>query len=73
LIGYGTTFNIEAKGSHFLDVASMQPTSGQKPAVFYKQFCCGFFNNLRKKDDKIVDDNTKLSEDEKISPTFESA
>jgi hypothetical protein len=66
-------YNIESKGSHFLDVASMQPTPGQKPAVFYKRFRCGFLNNLRKKDEKIVYNNTKLSEDEKISPTFESA
>ena len=51
----------------------MQPTPGQKPAVFYKQFRCGFLNNLRKKGDQIVYNGTKLSEDEKISPTFESA
>jgi len=66
-------YNIETKGSHFLDVASMQPTPGQKPAVFYKQFRCGFLNNLRKAGDEILYNGTKLSEDEKISPTFESA
>ena len=31
-------YNIETNGSHFLDVASMRPTPGQKPVVFYKKF-----------------------------------
>ena len=66
-------YNIESKGSHFLGVASMKPTASQKPAVFYKQFRCGFLNNLRKKGDTIIYNNTKLREDETISPTFESA
>ena len=66
-------YNIETKGSHFLDVASMRPTPGQKPVVFYKKFRCGFLNNLRKKDDEILYNNTRLTDDEKISPTFESA
>ena len=28
-------YNIDCKGSHFLTVASMKPSSGQKPEVFY--------------------------------------
>ena len=66
-------YNIETKGSHFLDISSMRPTPGQKPVVFYKQFRCGFLNNLRKKDDNILFNGTKLKEDEKLSPTFECA
>ena len=65
-------YNIEVKGSHFLDIASMRPTPGQKPVVFYKRFRCGFLDNMRKKDDKILYNNTRMTEDEKLSPTFES-
>ena len=51
----------------------MRPTPSQKPAVFYKQFRCGFINNLRKMGDNIIFNGTKLKEDEKLSPTFECA
>ena len=65
-------YNIESRGSHFLGIAAINPRPDQKPIVFYKQFRAGFINNLRKANDTIVyKDNLKLTEDEKISPTFE--
>lgn len=65
-------YNIESRGSHLLDVASINPKPDQKPLVFYKQLRSGILNNLRKKGDKIVyKSGKKLAEDELISPTFE--
>ena len=64
-------YNIDCKGSHFLTVASMKPSPGQKPEVFYKQFRTCIMNYLRKMGDAILYNNTTLAKDEIISPTFE--
>ena len=65
-------YNIESRGSHLLDVASINPKPDQKPLVFYKQLRSGILNNLRKKGDSIMyKAGKKLPEDESISPTFE--
>ena len=65
-------YNIESRGSHFLDIAAINPKPDQKPIVFYKQFRAGFLNNLRKSGDTIVFKASKrLTEDESLSPTFE--
>ena len=66
-------YNIESRGSHLLDVASINPKPDQLPLVFYKQFKSRIFNNLRKKGDKVIYKGGKrLAEDEIISPTFAS-
>ena len=65
-------YNIESRGSHFLDVAAINPKPDQKPIVFYKQFRSGILNNLRKSGDRVMYKAGKqLIEDEIISPTFE--
>ena len=66
-------YNIESKGSHFLSVASLTLSPGQKPEVFFKQVRNGFMNNLKKKGDRILYNNTILKQDETLSPTFENA
>ena len=66
-------YNIESRGSHLLDVAAVTPKHDQHPLVFYKQFKSKIFNNLRKSGDKMMYRGGKqLTEDEVISPTFES-
>ena len=65
-------YNIDCKGSHFLTVASLRPSTGQKPEVFYKQLRTALMNYLKKEGDKILYNNTRLAKDETLSPTFES-
>ena len=64
-------YNIESRGSHFLDVAAIIPQPDQKPIVFYKQIRAGCLNNLRKNGDNIKYRGIKLTEDETLTPTHE--
>ena len=64
-------YNIESRGSHFMDVAGINPKPDQKPIVFYKQLRVKVLNNLRKEGDNIKYKGTRLTEDETLTPTHE--
>ena len=66
-------YNIESKGVHFLDIASMTYKKGTPHQTFYKQFRALFMDNLRMKGDMLeYKNNEELREDEKMTPTLES-
>ena len=67
-------YNLESRGAHFLDIASLTFKKGTPHQTFYKQFRAGFMDNLRKKGDKLEYKNDEeLTADEKMSPTLESS
>ena len=66
-------YNIESRGVHFLDIASLTYKKGTPHQTFFKQFRALFLDNLRKKDDLLEwKNNEKLAADEKMTPTLEA-
>ena len=66
-------YNIEARGAHFLDIASLTFKKGTPHQTFFKQFRAGFLDNLRKKGEKLAyKGDEKLNDDEKMTPTLEA-
>ena len=50
-------YNIQTRGSKFLDVAKLVPKSRENPMTFYKQVRARVKDNLRQKGDKIMSKN----------------
>jgi len=66
-------YNIQSKGVHFLDIASLTYKKGTPHQTFFKQFRSMFMDNLRKRGDKLEYKNDEvLQVDEKMTPTLES-
>ena len=66
-------YNIQSKGVHFLDIASLTYKKGTPHQSFFKQFRSMFMDNLRKAGDKLEYKNDEvLGADEKMTPTLES-
>ena len=68
-----THYNIQTRGSKFLDIAAISPKADENPMTFYKQVRARVRDNLRKTGDRLpYRDNVELREDETFSPSFES-
>ena len=65
-------YDIETRGSKFLDIASITPKEDVNPNTFYKEVRARVFDNLRRKDDTLPYSGNKiLTEDETLTPTLE--
>ena len=67
-------YGIETKGANFLNISNHVFTSGTPYQTFYKQYRASFLDNLRKRGDRVTYKNGfALTEDEKLTPSFENA
>lgn len=68
-------YNIESRGVNFLKIAKIAYKAGDNPQSFYKQFRCGFVDNLRKEGDarSHLRPGDKMPSDEVLTPSFEDA
>ena len=65
-------YDIETRGSKFLEISALVPKLDENPNTFYKQIRARVFDNLRKKNDVLPFANNKtLKEDEILTPTLE--
>ena len=64
-------YDIGKKGIHFLELDKIKYVQGESPIKFYKKVYHHIIDNLYKKNDKLKYKNdTKMQEDEKLSPTL---
>ena len=66
-------YGLETKGANFMNIAEHVYKSGTPYQTFYKQYRASFLDNLRKRGDVVQYKNETLTEDEKLSPSFENA
>ena len=67
-------YGLETKGANFLKIADHSYKKAEQHQTFYKQYRAAFIDNLRKKNDKVkFKSDFVLTEDEKLSPSFENA
>ena len=68
-------YNIESRGVNFLKIVKIVFKAGENPQTFYKQFRCGFLDNLRKEGDarSHLRPGDKMPADEVLTPSFEDA
>ena len=68
-------YNIESRGVNFLKIVKIGYKAGDNPQTFYKQFRCGFVDNLRKEGDarSHLRPGDKMPADEVLTPSFEDA
>ena len=67
-------YGLTTKGANFMNIAEHVFKLGTPNQTFYKQYRASFIDNLRKQGDRIKYKNDLLlTEDEKLSPSFENA
>ena len=67
-------YGLETKGANFMNISNHVYKSGTPHQTFYKQYRASFIDNLRKRGDLMLYKNSQaLTEDEKLSPSFENA
>ena len=67
-------YGLETKGANFMNIADHTFKKGTPYQTFYKQYRASFIDNLRKTGDRIKYKNDlQLTEDEKLTPSFENA
>ena len=67
-------YGLETKGANFMNIADHVFKTGTPYQTFYKQYRASFLDNLRKTGDVVkYRNNLVLTEDEKLSPSFENA
>ena len=67
-------YGLTTKGANFMNIAEHIFKAGTPHQTFYKQYRASFVDNLRKTGDRIVfKNNLPLTEDEKLTPSFENA
>ena len=67
-------YGLETKGANFMNIAEHVFKQGTPFQTFYKQYRASFLDNLRKRGDVVKYQNDLvLTEDEKLSPSFENA
>ena len=67
-------YGLETKGANFMNIADHCFKAGTPYQTFYKQYRASFLDNLRKQGDVVKYRNDfVLTEDEKLSPSFENA
>ena len=67
-------YGLETKGANFMNIAEHSFKQGTPFQTFYKQYRASFIDNLRKNGDIVKFKNDLvLTEDEKLSPSFENA
>lgn len=67
-------YGLETKGANFMNISEHVFKQGTPYQTFYKQYRASFIDNLRKRGDAVLYKNDFiLTEDEKLSPSFENA
>ena len=67
-------YGLETKGANFMNISDHVFKTGTPYQTFYKQYRASFIDNLRKTGDVVKYRNGYvLTEDEKLSPSFENA
>ena len=67
-------YGLETKGANFMNISEHVFKQGTPYQTFYKQYRASFIDNLRKQGDRMVyKNNQQLTEDEKLTPSFENA
>ena len=67
-------YGLQTKGANFLNISEHVYKAGTPYQTFYKQYRASFLDNLRKRGDYVKFKNDHLlTEDEKLSPSFENA
>ena len=67
-------YGLETKGANFMNISQHVFKAGTPHQSFYKQYRASFVDNLRKRGDSVkYKNNHILTEDEKLSPSFENA
>ena len=67
-------YGLETKGANFMDISKHSYKQGTPFQTFYKQYRASFVDNLRRQGDTVLYKNDLvLTEDEKLSPSFENA
>ena len=67
-------YGLETKGANFMNISEHVFKKGTPYNTFYKQYRASFIDNLRKRGDIVTYRNGfALTEDEKLSPSFENA
>ena len=67
-------YGLETKGANFMNISEHVFKKGTPYQTFYKQYRASFIDNLRKQGDVVkYKNNFVLTEDEKLSPSFENA
>ena len=67
-------YGLTTKGANFMNIAEHVFKLGTPHQTFYKQYRASFIDNLRKQGDRVKYKNDLLlTEDEKLSPSFENA
>ena len=67
-------YGLMTKGANFLNIADHTFKHGTPYQTFYKQYRAAFVDNLRKQNDVVqYKNNFVLTEDEKLTPSFENA
>ena len=67
-------YGLETKGANFMNISQHVFQNGTPHQTFYKQYRASFVDNLRKRGDVVKYKNDfVLTEDEKLSPSFENA
>ena len=67
-------YGLMTKGANFLNIAEHTYKHGTPYQTFYKQYRAAFVDNLRKQNDVVqYKNNLVLTEDEKLTPSFENA
>ena len=67
-------YGLETKGANFMNISQHVFKVGTPHQTFYKQYRASFVDNLRKKGDLVKFKNDHmLTDDEKLSPSFENA
>ena len=67
-------YGLETKGANFMNISEHVYKKGTPYQTFYKQYRASFIDNLRKQGDIVqYRNNFTLTEDEKLSPSFENA
>ena len=67
-------YGLTSKGANFMNIADHTFKVGTSHQSFYKQYRASFVDNLRKRGDHVkYKNNQVLTEDERLSPSFENA
>ena len=67
-------YGLETKGANFMNISDHVFKQGTPYQTFYKQYRASFIDNLRKRGDRIkYKNNQALTDDEKLTPSFENA
>ena len=67
-------YGLETKGANFMNISEHIFTKGTPYQTLYKQYRASFIDNLRKRGDIVTYRNGfVLTEDEKLTPSFENA